>query len=156
MKLRVVPSVPDNFRQYGEWCRAREQQPQAVFARAREHIWVDSPDRLVLGVALFDSPGFLMAEFMVSNPEASLLERYRAALLAADVFVSAASTRGLMPLVHTSSRGVARILERKGFKLQPFATLLRDGTLQVSYKEKVKAPPKPSRRRGPRKRNKRT
>lgn len=158
MKLRAyscsIPSAPP-FALYSKWCGLRGVAVPPVFAhgRASEFVWVESERCLVLGVALFASPAFLMADFLMTNPEASLLERYRATKLALDVFIGSAVSRGLTPLAHPRTRGVARVLERKGFEAQPVATMVRQSVLSVTFREKKKEPKKPTRRVGPRRRS---
>lgn len=160
MKLRAVPTNGAFFGAYASWCSRRNMRAVPQFldsSKVSSYVWIETPERLVLGVGLYESPSFLMAEYMVTNPDAPLLERYRAVLLAMDVVNAAAVASGRTLLIHTSSRGLLRIARRKGFVLSGHAVLVRDPWLQVSYAEKEpKAKsaeaPKKARRLGPRKR----
>jgi hypothetical protein len=115
MKLKAVPTRPEFFEQYLAWCVARGVQFRKVVMRATFWLWVEGPSGLVLGCPVFESGAFLMADFLVVSSGASAVEAHNAVSLVVDELVILATAKDLVPLGHTSSSGMARLLRRKGF-----------------------------------------
>jgi hypothetical protein len=93
--------------------------------RPSQGIWLCTPDyQLVVGLCIYDTDGpFIVAEHLVSNPAFKLRERFRAFDLALAILRGFATCRAKWIVAHPSRKGLARYLERRGFKSQNVGTL---------------------------------
>lgn len=151
MKLRVSPSLPQYFEQYQAWCQKRGIPPKSIFFAAGAHVWVEAEGHgLVLGVALQEAQSFIFAEELVGNPDVPGRVVYRAAELAIASFLQHCTVKARVPVAHTTVRGLARLLRRKGFEAIPGVTMSRVPFIQVVAQKKA-LPSKPKRKGTPRK-----
>lgn len=154
MKVRLVPTQREFFDQHIEWTRQRGRVPAQHFMRASSYLWVEADGHgLILGLALYDSPAFVMAEEMVSKPGTPAWLVHLAVRLAASSWLIYCAANCKYPILHTSSRGLARLLQKMGFNLTGYATLTRVPLheVKVAQKRPVEKPKKkPRARKGPR------
>lgn len=147
LKLRIMPHQPAYFDEYARWCQERGRVPNMTFTRASAYIWIQAEEiGLVLGVGLFDSPAFILAEELVTRPGVPCSLAHSAVSLAVNAFVSYCALACKYPVVHPQSRGVAKVLARKGFVQRPCITMSREPYVQVAVAEKAK--PEPKKRKG--------
>lgn len=142
-----MPHQPAYFEEYAKWCHDRGRVPQMAFTKASAYIWIQAEEYgLVLGVGLFDSPAFVFAEELVTRPGVSPVVAHQAVLLSIGAFVSHCALVSKYPVVHPQSKGVARVLARKGFIQRPCITMSREPYVQVAVAEKGKS--EPAKRKG--------
>ena len=68
------------------------------------------------GCCFFPADRLIVAEFLVTNPEIPMWERHHAVVEMAKAFQTHAIGSGKTPWVMVRHRGVARAIERAGFK----------------------------------------
>ena len=130
--------------------------PQTEFMRASGYIWIQAEGRgLIFGVGLYDSSAYVFAEGLMGKPGVPIRLAHQAALMAISAFVSYAALAGKWPVAHPESRGVAKVLERKGFNRRPCITMSRMPFVQMALADKAPRPKKLKKRgrTGPRRKS---
>lgn len=150
MRYAVVPHAEWHLEEFDAWCEGRSYSKTKL--RADAYIWVaidagDGQVVLVSGVGLHFGGKFVIVEDFVVAPGTSAKVAHTAARLTLEQLISICVAGDKRPIIHTNKRGIARLITKRGFVVQPVATFVAP-RVEVNRWIPVKAPrPRPKSRR---------
>lgn len=142
--LAVVPLTSDLWRQFIDLHNS-QGSVMVGMQPTQNGIWVvgklmfdDPSPSLVVGCVIYDTDGsMVIAEHLVSNPAFPVRVRFHAFDLALDMLRAFATVHAKHVIAHPTIPGLARYLERRGFRVceQVVATLSAPPGVRFSSKE---------------------
>jgi hypothetical protein len=133
MELFAVPLGPEIWQQYTGFFKYREGGRLSVPPAPRAGAWiVTQRGQLVAGYCIYSTDAsFLFAEGLATDPAAPLRLRHKAVEHVILVVNAFAATTGKHIVATPRVRGVAKVLARYGFQMQPGVIMTSGPSLRI-------------------------